>query len=260
MCARVASVPARLPAFNQQRKMLTAKDKVDEVFRPYLLCSENIGSEEELFLENYFSVVRLPAFSALQDAVASHADMLLCHVGDQLAVHPIYYAENRELFETRKINTVQIRESAGKKYPEDILLNGLFLSDKLYGLTDKLSKTLTDYASDNVFVRQGYTRCSVCKINEHAIITADVGISRAAKQHGADVLLISPGHISLKGCDYGFIGGASVTYKSTVFFFGRIEDHPDFDKMRDFAENHGANLVSASKNPLCDIGGGVVCE
>lgn len=233
---------------------------MDEVFRPYLLCSENIEGAEEIFLEKFFSVVKLPPFSALSDVVSSHADTLICPIGDTIAVHGDYLEQNAELFEKRGIKTKKISESAGKKYPDDILLGGLFLSEKLYGRLDKLSKTLLDATENSAFVRQGYTRCSVCKLSENAIITADIGVANAVRQDGIDALVISPGHILLKGCDYGFIGGASFTYKNTVYFFGRAEDHPDFQRMSDFAKKHSVDLVSLSENPLYDIGGAVIYE
>ena len=134
------------------------------------------------------------------------------------------------------------------------------MSQTLYGRTDKLSSLLTDYASEKIFVKQGYTRCSVCKINDNAIITADKSIADEALVRGADVLLISAGNILLNGYDYGFIGGASVTYRNKIFFFGNIEKHPDYLKMCDFAEKYSVKLISLSNLPLCDIGGGVIYE
>lgn len=236
---------------------------MDEVFRPYLLCSENIRKEDEISLSEHFSLIKLKPFSMLESAVASHADMLLCPLGDTLALHGLYYAENKDLFDKFdkfKIKTVQANESVGKKYPSDILLNGLFLSQTLYGRIDKLSCLLTEYAKEKIFVSQGYTRCSVCKINENAIITADKSIAEAASAHGVDVLLITPGHILLDGYDYGFIGGASLTYRDNVFLFGNVEKHPDYVKMRDFAEKYSVKLISLSDLPLSDIGGGVIYE
>ena len=241
----------------------TAKCEVDEVFRPYLLCSENIRKEDELSLSEYFSIIKLRAFSMLEGPVASHADMLICPLGDTLALHGLYYAENKDLFDEfdrLKIKTVQANESVDKKYPSDILLNGLFLSQTLYGRIDRLSSLLTSYAKDTVFVRQGYTRCSVCKLNENAIITADKSIAEAASARGVDVLLISSGHSLLDGYNYGFIGGASLTYRDKIFFFGMIENHPDYVKMRVFAEKHSVKLISLSDLPLSDIGGGVIYE
>jgi len=235
---------------------------MDEVFRPYLLCSENIGKSDEDFLKKIFTLVKLPPFSALSSCVASHADMLFFADAGRLLTHRGYIEENRSLFAKSKLidKMTAIDESASEKYPNDILLSGLFLSGRLYGRTDKLSRSLTEMCSEHVFVRQGYARCSVCKLKENAIITADKGIASAARDNGVDVLQISEGNILLEGCSYGFIGGASFTCSDTVFFFGRIEDHPDFEKMSAFAKKHSVKLVSTSDSPLHDIGGAVIYE
>lgn len=230
---------------------------MDEVFRPYLLCGENIGRSEENFLKERFTLVKLPPFGALSDCVASHADMLFLKTPNGVLTHKKYIEENPSLFDRLPCTVTAIDESADKKYPSDILLSGLFLSGKLYGRIDKLSLSVTSLSDKHVFVKQGYARCSVCKLTESAIITADKGIASAARDNGVDTLLISEGHILLEGCDYGFIGGASFTYGNTVFFFGKIEDHPDFEKISDFAKKHTIKLVSMSKTPLCDVGGAV---
>lgn len=237
--------------------MSSANDKMDEIFRPYLLCSENIGKAEEKFLGRRFTLVKIPPFSALSDYVASHADMLFLATPNGILTHRKYIEENPSFFSKLPYKMTAIDESADKKYPNDILLSGLFLSGRLYGRTDKLSRAVTSLCDEHVFVKQGYARCSVCKLTEDAIITADKGIASAAMQNGVDVLIISEGSILLEGCDYGFIGGASFTYDDTVFFFGKIEDHPDFEKMSDFAKKHSVKLVSMSKTPLCDVGGAV---
>ena len=186
--------------------------------------------------------------------------MLICRLGDLLVIHESYYRQNRDLFDTTGINFSKINMPVSKRYPNDIALNGLFLSDILYGRTDKLADALCRNAKKTVFVRQGYTRCSVCKISENAIITADPSIANAAQENSVDVLRIKEGHVLLDGYDHGFIGGASFFYKDTVFFFGRVEDLPDYGKIKDFAEKHSVKLVSTSQNPLYDIGGAVIYE
>lgn len=230
---------------------------MDEVFRPYLLCSENIGKSEEIFLKDRFTLVKIPPFSMLADCVASHADMLFLNTASGVLTHRGYIEEHPSLFAKLPFEMTTIDESASKKYPGDILLSGLFLSGSLYGRIDKLSRAVTSLSDKHVFARQGYARCSVCKLTENAIITADTGIADAAHQNGIDVLTIREGYILLKGCDYGFIGGASFTYENTVYFFGRVEDHPDFEKMSNFAKKHSVKLISMAETPLNDVGGAV---
>ena len=106
--------------------------------------------------------------------------------------------------------------------------------------------------------RQGYSRCSVCVVNDNAIITADEGICRSAKAHGIDVLKIRPGYIDLPGFDHGFIGGASFKISDTkLAFTGRLDSHPDAEQMIGFASLHSVDIVYITDKPAFDIGGAI---
>ncbi len=154
-------------------------------------------------------------------------------------------------------------KKAGEKYPENILLNCLFINNTLYGRLDSTDKSIINYCRKNniklVNVNQGYTRCSTLAINNKAAITADKSIEKALKDNGAEVLLIKPGFIKLDGFDYGFIGGASFCDINKVFFFGNIEQHPDYDKIRQFCVYFNSDIeVLCKEMPLTDIGGVVI--
>ena len=106
--------------------------------------------------------------------------------------------------------------------------------------------------------RQGYSRCSVCVVSDNAIITTDEGICRGAEAHGIDVLKIQPGYIDLLGFDYGFIGGASFKISDTkLAFTGRLDKHPDAERIIEFASLHNVNIVYITDKPAFDIGGAV---
>lgn len=112
--------------------------------------------------------------------------------------------------------------------------------------------------SDRIFVNQGYTRCSVCAVSDEAIITADDGISSAAWKKGLDVLKIAPGHISLDGYGYGFIGGATVKLnRNTIAFTGVLDEHPDKDRILQFLQKYYVEPVFLTKTPIFDIGGAI---
>ena len=148
----------------------------------------------------------------------------------------------------------------GSSYPDNVLLNGLFLDGKLYGKMSAIDPIVLDYCSAEqipvINVNQGYTRCSTLIINEHAAITADSSIANALKYNGVEVLQISPGHILLEGYDYGFIGGAGFCDGESVIFFGDISRHPDYQLIRTFCEKqHRTIRVICKENPLTDIGG-----
>ena len=150
---------------------------------------------------------------------------------------------------------------AGNKYPENILLNFLYLNNTLYGKLSAIDKNLLDYCEENnirtVNINQGYARCSTLVLNEKAVITSDLSIEKALKKDGVEVLLISPGNIILNGYDYGFIGGASGKIdNNTVVFLGNVTNHPDYRRIENFCENHNISIKIICKDmPLTDIGG-----
>lgn len=152
-------------------------------------------------------------------------------------------------------------KKAGNKYPENILLNFLYLNNTLYGKLSAIDKNLLDYCKVNnirtVNLNQGYARCSTLVLNKKAVITSDLSIENALKKDGVEVLLISSGNIVLDGYNYGFIGGASGKIdEDTVAFFGNATNHPDYRIIEKFCKNQNISINILCKDmPLTDIGG-----
>lgn len=152
-------------------------------------------------------------------------------------------------------------KKAGNKYPEDILLNFLYLNNTLYGKLSAIDKNLLDYCKENnirtVNINQGYARCSTLVLNKKAVITSDLSIEKALKKDGVEVLLIPSGSIVLDGYDYGFIGGASGKIEeNTIAFFGNVTSHPDYRRIENFCENQNVSInVICPYTSLTDIGG-----
>ena len=55
--------------------------------------------------------------------------------------------------------------------------------------------------------RQGYSRCTVCMVDRHTLITEDTGVATSAEKAGLTVLRIQPRAVELPGFPYGFLGG-----------------------------------------------------
>lgn len=187
-----------------------------------------------------------------------HADMQILPINNDILIL------NECTSLSKKIQNKQLifcNKKAGKKYPENILLNFLYLNNTLYGKLSSIDNNLLDYCIKNniktVNVNQGYTRCSTLVLNNNAAVTSDSSIERALKNNGVEVLLISHGNIILDGYDYGFIGGASEKIdENTVVFFGNITSHPDYKKIESFCEKHNVSIKTICKDfPLTDIGG-----
>lgn len=105
-------------------------------------------------------------------------------------------------------------------------------------------------------VKQGYSKCSICVVNESAVITDDESVFAAAGNFLNDVLFVSKGSIGLKGYNYGFIGGCSGKISDNkIAFNGRIESHTDSNQIIDFLQKHSVEPVELTNSKLLDIGG-----
>lgn len=200
-----------------------------------------------------FEVIPLAPFGALASPVSSHADMLLCSVDDK-----IFIPQNYEI----KINgkkIIEIDEKLGKIYPDDVALNIAIVGKNVFCNTKYASKMVLGHLEKEGHaihhVNQGYAHCSTCIVDDNAIITADEGIFRLARENGVEALLISKGHISLPPYSHGFIGGATGTTDNAVYFCGSLSFHPDGEKMRTFINSRGKEVIELSNSPLSDIGG-----
>lgn len=197
--------------------------------------------------------------------LSGHADLSVLHLGgDRLLLAPYMKGSSfsRQLEDRGfDIQFADIEQSA--LYPNDAQMNVCILGNKVIYNPQTGSDAIVKYitignGAIQVSSRQGYSRCSVCVVNDNAIITADEGICRSAKAHGIDVLKIRPGYIDLPGFDYGFIGGASFKLSDTkLAFTGGLDKHPDAERIIEFASLHNIDIVYITDNPAFDIGGAV---
>lgn len=149
------------------------------------------------------------------------------------------------------------------EYPHNIALNAKIIGKYLIGNLKYLDINLLDFCVDNGYelidVKQGYTACSIAKVTDNAIITADESICRALANTEIEVLKITNQNIILCGAkrgESGFIGGASVLLdEHNMLFFGDIEKHPDYQKIRDFCNSKGVKIHKIDEIDLTDIGG-----
>ncbi len=206
--------------------------------------------------------ILMPPAGFLSDAVASHTDMLIFIGFGRLFCHAQYYKYNKELVDNiLSISALELtisNEKTNKQYPYDVLFNACLVGNKLICNTKTVSKLITEAAQAQNYtiidVPQGYTKCSVCPVNNNTIITSDKAIARACMQNGLNVLLISEGNISLPPYDHGFIGGASGPCDNAVYFCGSLETHPDGDRIKKFCAENGAEVVCLSNGILQDVG------
>ena len=203
----------------------------------------------------------VPKSPVLPFSICHHADMLFHHIGDEnifaaqeiaTAVFPAMQA-----FGT---NVLKTKEKMGEHYPKDAILNALRLGNRFFcnpkSVDVDLLKRCEKKGIRIVPVKQGYTRCAVGVVNEHAVITADNGLVRVFRQEGVEVLHIEAGFIELPGYSYGFIGGAcGLLQKDVLAFCGSLMSHPNAADIYAFTKNYGVHIIELCSGELKDIGG-----
>lgn len=197
----------------------------------------------------------------LDGPVSSHGDMQICHLGGEKII-ALQGTTNSCFLEWEKLGgevqeTEQVPQSM---YPGDVLCNcsviGRYLVGNIAALDAAVLRLAAIKGLQPISVKQGYAGCSICKINETAVITADRGIAEALQALGLEVLLISPGHISLPGYDTGFIGGCcGLIAPDKLVSTGDLKRHPQGQEMLDFIRHKNVTVLSLAKEPLLDIGG-----
>lgn len=229
-----------------------------------------IEAERSLMLRGY-RVVALPPFSKLSEAVASHPDMLIRRIGNEYISYADYCEEASYVFSDLSLmlrgEGVRFTFSADEvepTYPRDVGLNALKIGGKLFCRMSSASELMLRAARSRgieiVNVKQGYPACTVLKLNEEAVITADRGMAKLLRAHGIRVTLIDAGDVSLPPHEYGFIGGAGEVEADTLYLFGDPMTHRDGEKIVDVARREGLKVVSLSSGVLRDLGGILFAE
>lgn len=192
----------------------------------------------------------------LSGALSTHPDIQICKISDKIIVaSPEVYDYYKNILEKYGIIVRKGGTVLGDKYPSDSAYN-LAANETLaihnFKITDdEVKKLIKTKELREISINQGYSKCNIL-FSKTGIITSDMGIYKNLS--GVKKLLISPGNISLAGYNYGFIGGASGTFKDTVYFLGDPSLHPDYEEIKNFLEEDETDFKILSKKPLADYG------
>ncbi|MHB9057153.1 MAG: DUF6873 family GME fold protein [Paludibacteraceae bacterium] len=204
------------------------------------------------------NLIPLPSNSDIAEPVKFHADMNIHHIsGNKFVASGGIYEKIIDYPAIYGINLIK-GERQSEKYPADIGLNACRIGKYLFHNFKYTDKTIISELGNNVElidVKQGYTKCSVCIIDEFSAITSDKEISKRLRGAGIDTLEIVAGHINLPGCDYGFLGGAAVKLSRDILAFtGNLNSHPDKIRIIEFLKNKNIQPVFLTDEPCFDIG------
>jgi len=240
---------------------------------PYILLGEPAYESFGSALEGRgFIPVPLPMEKRLCKTVDTHADTLIFNHENTLIANRDYASG---LPSHIAAGILRVSEAPTGGYPSDTVFNALTVGRFMFARMASLAPSVKSYAVSAglipVNVNQGYAKCSTLALSSsRAAVTADEGMAKAMESVGITVLRIAPGGIALKGCEYGFIGGASFVYEPKcccslsgheryVYFFGNIRRHPDSEKILAFIHRFGYKPICLD-GELCDFGGAVIIE
>ncbi|HNT03437.1 MAG TPA: hypothetical protein PKU88_02145 [Bacillota bacterium] len=196
----------------------------------------------------------------LYDAVDGHPDMLMFHIGgNRIVLAPNVYEKMAPIIEKKGFAVTKGATWLVRNYPGNIAYNVLRIGKTAFHNirhTDaEIIKALEKENVKMLNVNQGYTKCSVCILNDNTIITSDEKISEIAEKNGIESFLTKPGGIDLKGLNYGFLGGASgLVSKNKIAFTGSLYTLEDNRKLIDYINKKGFEIVHLSKGRLMDYG------
>lgn len=168
--------------------------------------------------------------NSLPYQIDDHPDMM---------IHPINY--NTLIIEKSVFNYYEILKKYDKKiiksfreldlkYPNDIYLNvsrvGNYYFHKENFIDENLKKELDKINLKEIFIKQGYSRCSTMVIGENTVITQDLKLHKKYTSLGLKSYLLPPGGIELPGYDTGFIGGTcGMINRRELIFYGDIDNY-----------------------------------
>ncbi|MBP3414312.1 MAG: hypothetical protein J6L81_03825 [Clostridia bacterium] len=220
------------------------------------LCGDNADAVK-LLSGHGIDVITIDSNKRLPKPVCSHADMLCCHLSEDIIFS--YSKSAEDAVQKSGIECIVPDIVPQPIYPYDIALNcavvGKYLVANLNYACGELLAAAQKLGLELINVKQDYARCSIAIIDENSVITADKNIAAKLREKGIDVLLIRPGHINLPGYGYGFIGGTcGKIAEDKILFFGNPDLHPDGSSIRRFIESKGISVIAAD-GQLFDFGG-----
>ena len=215
-----------------------------------LLIDSRIRKEENEYLSQYFTVIKIPLSKDVYEEISGHSDIFYCKLQDKIICAP-----NAPIKEK---NFIIGDSKVEGTYPKDIPYNACEIGSLIIGskYTDKKINT-------NIIVKQGYTKCSICVTSQNSCITSDISIAKKLKENGIDSTYIEENNIRLLKKDAtcsnmkGFIGGASFVFDNKFVLFGDIEKLESKEKIKEHIKKYNLQLIDFKGPEVHDYGGAI---
>ena len=219
----------------------------------HIICTDNA---KLVYTLNEFDIncINSPIIQNVDKTISNHSDIGISHLRNN-----DFIVEKSLDFSIDNANIILTNELLSKKYPKDCLLNSTLINNTAICNLNAIDSKLKEYYINNniniIDVKQGYSKCNICVVNENSFITSDISIYNRAKDI-FDILLIEQGSILLGKYNYGFIGGCSGKIDvDKLAFFGDIKTHKNYDEIKSFLIKKNIEPISLIKGEqLIDVG------
>ena len=238
---------------------LLVGDFMNFIDTPYLPKKEVCLFIADTEIENK-TVIKPPSIDILPYSLRRHADLGIVIISKRKAVcSPESYTYYKDALSPYGFEIIEGKTHIGSHYPYDSAYNIGIVGKKCFlnkSVCDELLyEILISEGYEIIQVKQGYTKCSICPIDENSFITADVSIFKEGIKRDMDVLLISNDKISLPGFSNGFWGGCTGMGNSfELFVNGDISSLPSKDDIEKFLERKSIKIKKLKEGEVIDIG------
>lgn len=221
-----------------------------------IIADHRLPEEAKLALKSIGELLEFKTSGVVYDAVSGHPDIFMCQLPDMLVVSPQIPGKVSDALKSHNVDFVFGSKHTGFQHPETTFYNAVATHDFLIHNLNFTDKMIVQKYADNqqLFVKQGYTRCNLLPLRRENFITSDEGIYRALKPY-AKVLFVSPEGIFLKNYPHGFIGGTAGVLGDYVYFAGSLTYFPEGEKIAYFLKNLNYEIIELYDGPLIDGGG-----
>lgn len=236
------------------------QDKPEIIIVDYRISLE---IEEKLKELTGARIIRNPKSAFLYEEISGHPDIVLLPLNSKsLVCAPHLYEHYENILSQHEISVICGKTKISGSYPADVAYNICLFSNKsiqnINHADDIALSVLDEKKAKKLHVKQGYSKCSICIVDENSIITSDRKIHETCLSNGIDSLLISHTGVFLSESMDGFIGGSSITLSDSILFFGDIRKHPDYESIYSFISRKNKSIVSLSPQKLSDYGSAIV--
>ena len=191
--------------------------------------------------------------------VSTHPDMQIHFADKELAfVAPIAFSHHKNIL-PKDITLIKGDRNPEAIYPGDCAYNIAVIGKRIVGNLKYIDTKIKEYYSskgyDFINVKQGYSKCNLCIVDENSVITEDEGLFKSLTEKGINVLKIHSADVDLSGFSHGFIGGASgFIAPGEIAFYGDLTKHPDYSLISEFIKERGVAISCLSEEQLTDYG------